>query len=61
LRSSYGDRIFAAEAKLGNHRKRYVEQPIRGVFEVLGDPNGLAKEVVAKYMVILVDPISGNN
>ena len=50
-----------AEAKLGNHRKRYVEQLIWGVFEVLGDPNGLAKEVVAKYVVILIDPISGNN
>ncbi len=50
-----------AEAELENHRKRYVEQPIRGVFEVLGDPQELAKEVVAKYAVILGDPGSGKS
>jgi predicted NACHT family NTPase len=55
------DVLELAEAELENHRKRYVEQPIRGVFEVLGDPNGLAKEVVAKYAVILGDPGSGKS
>ena len=55
------DLLELAEAELENHRKRYVEQPIRGVFEVLGDPNGLAKEVVAKYAVILGDPGSGKS
>ncbi|MEI6330618.1 MAG: HEAT repeat domain-containing protein, partial [Pseudanabaena sp. ELA645] len=55
------DVLELAEAELENHRKRYVEQPIRGVFEVLGDPQELAKEVVAKYAVILGDPGSGKS
>ncbi|BBC26477.1 signal transduction protein with Nacht domain protein [Pseudanabaena sp. ABRG5-3] len=55
------DALELAEAELENHRKRYVEQPIRGVFEVLGDPNEVAKEVVAKYAVILGDPGSGKS
>ncbi len=55
------DALELAEAELENHRKRYVEQPIRGVFEVLGDPKELAKEVVAKYAVILGDPGSGKS
>jgi predicted NACHT family NTPase len=55
------DALELAEAELENHRKRYVEQPIRGVFEVLGDPQELAKEVVAKYAVILGDPGSGKS
>jgi energy-coupling factor transporter ATP-binding protein EcfA2 len=55
------DVLELAEAELENHRKRYVEQPIRGVFEVLGDPKELAKEVVAKYAVILGDPGSGKS
>jgi predicted NACHT family NTPase len=55
------DVLELAEAELENHRKRYVEQPIRGVFEVLGDPQELAKQVVAKYAVILGDPGSGKS
>jgi predicted NACHT family NTPase len=55
------DVLELAEAELENHRKRYVEQPIRGVFEILGDPQELAKEVVAKYAVILGDPGSGKS
>lgn len=55
------DVLELAEAELESHRKRYVEQPIRGVFEVLGDPQELAKEVVAKYAVILGDPGSGKS
>ncbi|MFN6385251.1 MAG: NACHT domain-containing protein [Pseudanabaena sp.] len=55
------DVLELAEAELENHRKRYVEQPIRGVFEVLGDPKELVKEVVAKYAVILGDPGSGKS
>jgi hypothetical protein len=43
------DVLELAEAELENHRKRYVEQPIRGVFEVLGDPNNAVKDGVAKY------------
>jgi energy-coupling factor transporter ATP-binding protein EcfA2 len=55
------DVLELAEAELENHRKRYVEQQIRGVFEVLGDPKELAKESVAKYAVILGDPGSGKS
>jgi HEAT repeat protein/energy-coupling factor transporter ATP-binding protein EcfA2 len=55
------DALELAEAELENHRKRYVEQPIRGVFEVLGDPNELAKDGGAKYAVILGDPGSGKS
>ncbi|NMF57768.1 HEAT repeat domain-containing protein [Pseudanabaena yagii] len=55
------DALELAEAELENHRKRYVEQPIRGVFEVLGDPQELAKDGVAKYAVILGDPGSGKS
>ena len=55
------DVLELAEAELENHRKRYVEQPIRGVFEILGDPNDAEKEVVAKYAVILGDPGSGKS
>jgi predicted NACHT family NTPase len=55
------DVLELAEAELENHRKRYVEQPIRGVFEVLGDPQKLAKDGVAKYAVILGDPGSGKS
>ena len=55
------DVLELVEAELENPRKRYVEQPIRGVFEVLGDPKELAKEVVAKYAVILGDPGSGKS
>ncbi len=55
------DVLELAEAELENHRKRYVEQPIRGVFEVLGDPKELAKDGVAKYAVILGDPGSGKS
>ena len=55
------DVLELAEAELENHRKRYVEQPIRGVFEVLGDPNESVKDGVAKYAVILGDPGSGKS
>ncbi|MEA5479967.1 HEAT repeat domain-containing protein [Pseudanabaena galeata UHCC 0370] len=55
------DVLELAEAELENHRKRYVEQPIRGVFEVLGNPNESAKDGVAKYAVILGDPGSGKS
>jgi hypothetical protein len=55
------DALELAEAELENHRKRYVEQPIRGVFEVLGDPNAAAKPGTAKYVVILGDPGSGKS
>ncbi|WP_271252917.1 NACHT domain-containing protein [Pseudanabaena sp. Chao 1811] len=55
------DVLELPEAELENHRKRYVEQPVRGVFEVLGDPNELAKDGVAKYAVILGDPGSGKS
>jgi hypothetical protein len=55
------DALEIAEAELENHRKRYIEQPIRGVFEVLGDPKESAKDGVAKYAVILGDPGSGKS
>jgi predicted NACHT family NTPase len=49
------------ESVLEGHRKRYMEQVIRGVFEVLGDPKELVKDGVAKYAVILGDPGSGKS
>jgi energy-coupling factor transporter ATP-binding protein EcfA2 len=55
------DVLELAEAELENHRKRYVEQPIRGVFEVLGNPEESSKDGVAKYAVILGDPGSGKS
>ena len=58
------DELALAELELERHRKRYVEQPIRGVFEVLGDPKEGAKAGIAgipKYAVILGDPGSGKS
>jgi predicted NACHT family NTPase len=55
------DALELLEMDLERHRQRYVEQPIRGVFEVVGDPNVAAKDGVAKYAVILGDPGSGKS
>ena len=55
------DALELAEAELERHRKRYVEQPICGVFEILGNPNEAAKDGVAKHAVILGDPGSGKS
>ena len=44
------------EEEIDRYRQRYREQPIRPVFEVVGDPEG-----TAKYAVILGDPGSGKS
>uniref|UniRef100_B8HQ37 Putative signal transduction protein with Nacht domain protein n=1 Tax=Cyanothece sp. (strain PCC 7425 / ATCC 29141) TaxID=395961 RepID=B8HQ37_CYAP4 len=58
------DEAAIAEAELERHRKVYVEQPLRPVLEVIGDPKLPVKELrktPVQYAVILGDPGSGKS
>ncbi len=52
-----------AEAEVERYRKAYVDQPIRSVFEILGDPgsNEPPNRVLSQYTVILGDPGAGKS
>ena len=52
-----------AEAEMDRYRKAYVDQPIRSVFEILGDPGSseLQNSVLSQYTVILGDPGAGKS
>jgi predicted NACHT family NTPase len=52
-----------AEVELERYRKAYVDQPIRSVFEIVGDPGASEPEnrVLSHYTVILGDPGAGKS
>ena len=52
-----------AEAEVERYRKAYVDQPIRSVFEIVGDPGASEPEnrVLSQYTVILGDPGAGKS
>ncbi len=52
-----------AEVEVERYRKAYVDQPIRSVFEILGDPGASEPQnrILSQYTVILGDPGAGKS
>ena len=55
------DVLAIREGELEEYRQRYRDQPIKPIFEVVGDPQMGGKQGMAKYAVILGDPGSGKS
>jgi predicted NACHT family NTPase/HEAT repeat protein len=55
------DVLAIREGELEDYRQRYREQPIKPIFEVVGNPQIGGKQGTAKYAVILGDPGSGKS